>query len=163
MASTRARPPSPASIRITGELSWIWPWTVLSYQGKGGGGGDWGEYNAWKLVIRTEDDGPALGNICLSVAAHEENGRSSQGLEDFLVTKVSYSHTCPLLYHVRLSSVVLQRPTFYEWRAYQINPFTPKSDQFQISPAAPPEILHHHIVWKTWLFIAYPDERGLYY
>ena len=28
------------------------------------------------------------------------------------------------------------------------NPFTPKSDQFQISPAASPEILHH-TVWLT--------------
>ena len=33
-----------------------------------------------------------------------------------------------------------------------INPFTPKSDQFQISPAGSPEILHH-TVWRTWLFI----------
>ena len=42
------------------------------------------------------------------------------------------------------------------------NPFTPESDQFQISPAASPEILHH-TVWRTWLFIAYSDERWLYY
>ena len=28
----------------------------------------------------------------------------------------------------------------------------------QISPAASPEILHH-TVWRTWLFIAYSDER----
>ena len=42
------------------------------------------------------------------------------------------------------------------------NPSTPKSDQFQISPAAPPEILYH-TVWRTWLFIAYSDERWLYY
>ena len=39
-------------------------------------------------------------------------------------------------------------------------PFTPKRDQFQISPAAS-EILHH-IVWRTWLFIAYSDETWLY-
>ena len=32
------------------------------------------------------------------------------------------------------------------------NPFTPKSDQFQISPAAPPVILYH-TVWRTWLFL----------
>ena len=43
-----------------------------------------------------------------------------------------------------------------------INPFTPKSDQFQISPAATPEIWHH-TVWKTWLFIAHSDRRWLYY
>ena len=41
------------------------------------------------------------------------------------------------------------------------NPFIPKSDQVQISPAASPEILHH-TVWRTWLFIDYSDERWLY-
>ena len=40
------------------------------------------------------------------------------------------------------------------------NPFTPESDQCQISPAASPEILHH-TVRRTWLFIAYSDERWL--
>ena len=35
-------------------------------------------------------------------------------------------------------------------------PFTPKSDQVQISPAAFPVILHH-TVWRTWLFITYSD------
>ena len=39
-----------------------------------------------------------------------------------------------------------------------LNPFTPESDQCQISPAASPEILHH-TVRRTWLFIAYSDER----
>ena len=38
------------------------------------------------------------------------------------------------------------------------NPFTPKSDQIQISPAASPVILHH-TVWRTWLFIAYSDGK----
>ena len=42
-----------------------------------------------------------------------------------------------------------------------LNPFTPKSDQFQISPAASPEILHY-TVWRTWLFIACSDESWLY-
>ena len=41
-------------------------------------------------------------------------------------------------------------------------PFTLESDQFQISPAAKPE-LSHHAVWRTWLFIAYSDERWLYH
>ena len=41
-----------------------------------------------------------------------------------------------------------------------INPFTAKSDQCQISPAASLEILHH-TVWRTWLFVAYSDERWL--
>ena len=43
-----------------------------------------------------------------------------------------------------------------------INPFTTKSDQCQISPAASPIIVHHP-VWRTWLFIAYSDERWLHY
>ena len=41
------------------------------------------------------------------------------------------------------------------------NPFTPKSDQCQISPAASPEI-RHHTVWRTWLCTAYSDEWRLY-
>ena len=40
-------------------------------------------------------------------------------------------------------------------------PFTPKSDQFRISPAASPETLHHTL-WRTWLFVAYSDEAWLY-
>ena len=44
----------------------------------------------------------------------------------------------------------------------RINPLIPKSDQYQISPAASPEILHH-TVWRIWLFIAYSDARWLYY
>ena len=36
----------------------------------------------------------------------------------------------------------------------------PKSDQCQISLAASPEKLQH-TVWRTWLFIAYSDERWL--
>ena len=43
-----------------------------------------------------------------------------------------------------------------------IDPFTPKSDQCQVSPAASPEILHR-TAWRTWLFIAYSDERWIYY
>ena len=42
------------------------------------------------------------------------------------------------------------------------NPFTPKSDQCQLSPAASAEMLHH-TVWRTWLFIVYSDERWLCY
>ena len=42
------------------------------------------------------------------------------------------------------------------------NPFIPKSDQCQISLVASPVILHH-TVWRTWLVIAYPDERWLYF
>ena len=43
---------------------------------------------------------------------------------------------------------------------HSFNPFTPESDQCQISPAASPEILHH-TVRRTWLFIACSDERWL--
>ena len=49
---------------------------------------------------------------------------------------------------------------FGSWSSYcsALNPFTPESDRCQISPAASPEILHH-TVWRTWLFLAYSDER----
>ena len=50
----------------------------------------------------------------------------------------------------------------YVFAGIAINPFTPKSDQFRISPAAPPEILHH-TARRTWLFIAYLDEIWLHY
>ena len=49
-------------------------------------------------------------------------------------------------------------PIFFHW----FNPFTPESDQCQNSPAASQEIWHH-TVWRTWLFIAYSDEKWLYY
>ena len=42
------------------------------------------------------------------------------------------------------------------------NPSTPESDQCQNSPAASQEIWHH-TVWRNWLFIAYSDEKWLYY
>ena len=62
-----------------------------------------------------------------------------------------------------VSSVVL----FYQYYVLCcihacISPFTPESDQCQNSPAASPEILHH-TVRRTWLFIAYSDEKWLYY
>ena len=47
------------------------------------------------------------------------------------------------------------------WKS-MLNPFTPESDQCQNSPAASQEIWHH-TVWRTWLFIAYSDEKWLYY
>ena len=48
------------------------------------------------------------------------------------------------------------------WVCLHFNPFTPESDQCQNSPAASQEIWHH-TVWRTWLFIAYSDEKWLYY
>ena len=53
-------------------------------------------------------------------------------------------------------------PKFKKHILPTFNPFTPKSDQFQISPAASPEI-SHHTVWRTWLFITYWDERWSLY
>ena len=50
----------------------------------------------------------------------------------------------------------------FELRGERVNPFTPESDQCQNSPAASQEIWHH-TVWRTWLFIAYSDEKWLYY
>ena len=53
--------------------------------------------------------------------------------------------------------ICLGRPSLggrSRWDWEPLKPFTPKSDQCQISPAASPEILHH-TVWRTWLFIAY--------
>ena len=52
--------------------------------------------------------------------------------------------------------------TLFTWYFYSFNPFTPESDQCQNSPAASQEIWHH-TVWRTWLFIAYSDEKWLYY
>ena len=46
--------------------------------------------------------------------------------------------------------------------AIAFNPFTRKSDWFQVCLAASPEI-QHHTVWRTWLFIAYSDERSVYF
>ena len=45
-----------------------------------------------------------------------------------------------------------------EGRSSYFNPFTPKSDQVQIFPAASPEI-SHRTVWTTWLFIPYSDRK----
>ena len=45
----------------------------------------------------------------------------------------------------------------------EFNPWNPKSNQFQISLGASPEIQYNITVWRTWLFTAYSDERWLYY
>ena len=51
---------------------------------------------------------------------------------------------------------------YYLTYTFLFNPFTPESDKCQNSPAASQEIWHH-TVWRTWLFIAYSDEKWLYY
>ena len=59
-------------------------------------------------------------------------------------------------------AVLADKPSTFESRIGRIdwligvkdfNPFTAKSDHFQISSAASPEILHQ-TVWRTWLFIS---------
>ena len=55
-----------------------------------------------------------------------------------------------------------EQPVALVTRWITINPFTPESDQCQNPPAASQEIWHH-TVWRTWLFIAYSDEKWLYY
>ena len=57
--------------------------------------------------------------------------------------------------HALLASLML-------CNTWLLNPFTPESDQCQNSPAASQEIWLH-TVWRTWLFIAYSDEKWLYY
>ena len=61
-------------------------------------------------------------------------------------------------YSERVRHTVLHK---VEHQTY-FNPFTPESDQCQNSPAASQEIWHH-TVWRTWPFIAYSDEKWLYY
>ena len=42
---------------------------------------------------------------------------------------------------------------------FYINPYTPKSDQYQINyPCSLARNITSHIVWRTWLFIAYSDK-----
>ena len=76
----------------------------------------------------------------------------------------SCSHPVPSSSQPRpsLIGLVLNWATTHRKCLIFFNPFTPKSDQCQISPAASPEI-SYHTVWRTWLFIAYSDERWLSY
>ena len=78
-----------------------------------------------------------------------------------------------ILHHTVWRTWLFTAYSYERWLYYQFwvislngrmyfNPFTPKSDQVQISPAASPVILHH-TVWRIWLFIAYSDEKWLYY
>ena len=78
---------------------------------------------------------------------------------------------------IKYSATPLEGDNMKEWVRFQwtvssripsnkpppsINPFTPESDQCQNSPVASQEIWHH-TVWRTWLRIAYSNERWLYY
>ena len=90
-------------------------------------------------------------------------------------TKYLARKTCnaDLAYQERISTMMkwwilsfllqfLMLYTSYSQVLFLHNPFTPNNDQFQISTAASPEILHH-TVWRTCLFISYSVERLLYY
>ena len=55
------------------------------------------------------------------------------------------------LSEVKLHWIVCLSPCYKGWHKHLNQRFTPNSDQFQISPAASPEILHH-TVWRTCLF-----------
>ena len=65
--------------------------------------------------------------------------------------KVKLSLLCDVIFLVGLEGK-FDIDHSQEWKGN--DPFTPKSDQLQISPAASPETLHH-TVWRTWLFILY--------
>ena len=64
--------------------------------------------------------------------------------------------------HTQTKNIIIIILMLHYYGNIMLNPFTPESDQFQISPAASPEILHH-TVRRTWLFIAYSDSHYLTY
>ena len=68
---------------------------------------------------------------------------------------VMYGFCCTIYSSDCECSPVLNCSLVPSWKSglQALNPFTPKSDQFQISPAASPVIIHH-IVWRIQLFIA---------
>ena len=57
--------------------------------------------------------------------------------------------------------IIIEKPKTHSLYRRSLNPFTPKCDQCQLSPAASPAILHN-TVWRTWLFIAYSDGKWLH-
>ena len=75
-----------------------------------------------------------------------------------LVLRRTLSETLETLWVVVGSGEILT--SIWDFRYFY--PFTPESDQCQNSPTASQEIWHH-TVWGTWLFIAYSDEKWLYY
>ena len=77
---------------------------------------------------------------------------------------ICVGHRRHLGFTMNINLCKLVRPVVFQDQLEHciFNPFTPKSDQCQISPAASPAILHH-TVWRTSLFIAYSHEIWLYY
>ena len=78
------------------------------------------------------------------------------GVGETLLRGVSNRRHAGAVLHEWVSAAV-QLEKYREWLASGCV----ESDQFQISPAASPAILHH-TVWRTWLSIAYSDERWFY-
>ena len=125
----------------------IWPWVsvrvcVLGAGGAGGGGGGGGEVVGW-----------GIGRTCMYL-----RGRKLK----YCIQNHQWQ-----LWHQRWlaqgdSWMGVLNPSSLEFKKYffsqPFNPFTPESDQYRISPPAPPEIWHH-TVRRAWLFIAYSDER----
>ena len=92
-------------------------------------------------------------NLALGISG-AQRGLCDRFCENFLPTR-------PCRLPPRGLNESLDSPPLHIVKVGSLHPFTPKSDQCRISPAASPEILHH-TVWRTWLFIAYSDERWLY-
>ena len=62
------------------------------------------------------------------------------------------------LHNIRLYFRALAMSGCYRCCQFKAYPFTPKSDEVQISLATSPEILHH-TKWRTWLFFACSNKR----
>ena len=90
---------------------------------------------------------PVCTKWSLLSSADTNRERCKHGLTSFL-----------LLATVRNEPTKL-RPALPHWASLTLS--HSQVDQCQSSPAASPEILHH-TVWRTWLFIAYSDERWLH-
>ena len=99
----------------------------------------------------------------------ELNNNISSGYTSKLVAQwLNVTLTCFSSIRIALSSRLWPgwRPYRSSWPLQQPRGRTPmrnmiRSGQCRISLAASPEILHHVTVWRTWLFIAYSDERWL--
>ena len=112
--------------------------------------------------------GSSGGPICeagkLSRGTSQENTSGSNQCWDGVVGCLEKGNVSNfLLFHVVLGwPIPSGRGHKYNFRQISpsVNPFTPESDQSQISPPASPEMLHH-TVKRTWLIIAYSDERWL--
>ena len=117
-----------------------------------------------------------LSGFCCGLALHTHLPASAPGwwghaLPSHLNKRTQHENK-PRYYSVWVSTCCLTKDPWSGLRSSErshqgiillpFNPFTPERDQCQISPAASPEILQH-TVRRTWLFIAYSDERWLKY